>query len=99
MVFRVMLADPYIISNVPRASPRIYCFYCGFSSVRVSQRRHDAIIENFIIIIQNVSQIQRKNISMTDISIWICYISEGNTRYVILQRIIIIFDVMLSPKH
>lgn len=58
VVFPVMLADPYIISDVSRASPRIYCLYCGFTSVPtfvMRARRRDAIIENFIIIIQNAA--------------------------------------------
>lgn len=44
-VFPVMLADPYIISDVPRASPRIYCLYCGFTSVRVSQHKHEEAMQ------------------------------------------------------
>lgn len=36
-MFPVMLADPYIISDVPRASPRIYCPHCGFTSVRFAR--------------------------------------------------------------
>lgn len=44
-VFPVMLADPYIISDVPRVSPHIYCLCCGFTSVRVSRHRHEGAMQ------------------------------------------------------
>jgi len=57
-VFPVMLTDPYIISDVPRASPRIYCLYCGFTSIRVTRYKHeDAMQLSKILLLHRTSQI------------------------------------------
>lgn len=58
-VFPVMLADPYIISDVPRASPRIYCLYCGFTSVRVASTMQLSKIL-LLLQIQNVADLTEK---------------------------------------
>lgn len=60
-VFPVMLADPYIISDVPRASPRIYCLYCGSTSVRVSRHRHEDAMQLLkILLLLHVADLMEK---------------------------------------